>query len=111
MHALALTAMGDPVAGMAEAAELALRRCAECGNRYCRPQICAAFATAAAGTELDRPLEVLDDGERVVAETGARGFLPEPLARWHTWRRSAQAQEFTYTDWDFLLDTAPRFAG
>jgi hypothetical protein len=34
---------------------------------------------AAAGTELDRALKVLDDGERVVAETGARGFLPELL--------------------------------
>jgi hypothetical protein len=42
---------------------------------------CAAFAVAAAaaGTELDRALEVLDDGERVVAQTGARGFLPELL--------------------------------
>jgi hypothetical protein len=28
------------------------------------------------------------------------------VAWWDTWRRSAQAQEFTDTDWDFLLDTA-----
>jgi hypothetical protein len=34
---------------------------------------------AAAGTELDRARELLDDGERVLAETGARGFLPELL--------------------------------
>ena len=27
-------------------------------------------------------------------------------AWWETWRRSAQAQAFTGTDWDFLLDTA-----
>lgn len=37
--------------------------------------------------------------------------LPEPwhprtLAWWDTWRRSPQAQMFTATDWDFLLDTA-----
>lgn len=37
--------------------------------------------------------------------------LPEPwhprtLAWWDTWRRSAQAQTFVATDWDFLLDTA-----
>lgn len=25
---------------------------------------------------------------------------------WQTWRESAQAQAFTPTDWDFLLDTA-----
>jgi hypothetical protein len=25
---------------------------------------------------------------------------------WRTWRRSPQAQTFTATDWDFLLDTA-----
>ena len=25
---------------------------------------------------------------------------------WETWRRSAQSQMFTDTDWDFLLDTA-----
>src|SRR4051812_19791392 len=25
---------------------------------------------------------------------------------WDTWRRSAQAQTFTDTDWSFLLDTA-----
>ena len=28
------------------------------------------------------------------------------LAWWDTWRRSPQAQTFTPTDWDFLLDTA-----
>lgn len=37
--------------------------------------------------------------------------IPEPwhprtLAWWTTWRRSPQAQTFTDTDWDFLLDTA-----
>jgi tetratricopeptide (TPR) repeat protein len=80
VHSLALTATGDPVGGMAEA-EQAIRRCAECGNRYFRPQACAAFAiaAAAAGTELDRALQVLDDGERVAADAGARGLLPELL--------------------------------
>lgn len=28
------------------------------------------------------------------------------LAWWQTWRESAQAQTFTGTDWDFLIDTA-----
>lgn len=32
---------------------------------------------------------------------------PAPTRRWwETWRRSAQAQTMTDTDWDFLLDTA-----
>lgn len=31
---------------------------------------------------------------------------PRTVAWWDTWRRSAQAQDFTGTDWDFLLDTA-----
>jgi tetratricopeptide (TPR) repeat protein len=80
LHSLALTATGDPVRGMAEA-ELAIRRCVESGDRSFRPSSCAAFATAAAaaGTELDRAIEVLNDGERVVAETGARGLLPALL--------------------------------
>jgi tetratricopeptide (TPR) repeat protein len=79
-RALALTQSGDPVEGMAEA-QRAIRCCVERGNRWHRSGSCAAFAlaAAAAGTELDRALEVLDDGERVVAETGARGFLPELL--------------------------------
>jgi adenylate cyclase len=80
MRALALTENGDPAGGMAEA-ERAIRCCIERGERWFRAGSCAAFAiaAAAAGTELDRALEALDDGERVVAETGARGFLPELL--------------------------------
>lgn len=31
---------------------------------------------------------------------------PRTLAWWNTWRRSPQAQTFTLTDWDFLIDTA-----
>lgn len=31
---------------------------------------------------------------------------PRTVAWWGTWRRSPQAQQFTDTDWDFLLDTA-----
>lgn len=34
------------------------------------------------------------------------GWHPRTLAWWETWRRSAQAQDFTPTDWDFLIDTA-----
>ncbi|WP_261954338.1 hypothetical protein [Streptomyces nigrescens] len=31
---------------------------------------------------------------------------PRTLAWWHTWRTSPQAQTFTDTDWEFLIDTA-----
>jgi hypothetical protein len=31
---------------------------------------------------------------------------PRTVQWWETWRWSAQAQTFTDTDWDFLLDTA-----
>jgi hypothetical protein len=31
---------------------------------------------------------------------------PRTVQWWETWRRSAQSQTFTDTDWDFLLDTA-----
>jgi hypothetical protein len=80
IRALALTESSNPLQGMAEA-EKAIRWCLEGGSRWHMAGSCAAFAlaAAAAGTELDRALEVLDDGERVVAETGALGFLPELL--------------------------------
>lgn len=45
----------------------------------------------------DLPSDVLPDGDEWHSRT---------QAWWLTWRRSAQAQEFTDTDWDFLLDTA-----
>lgn len=31
---------------------------------------------------------------------------PRTLSWWQTWRESAQAQTFTATDWEFLIDTA-----
>jgi hypothetical protein len=34
------------------------------------------------------------------------GWHPRTRAWWETWRTSPQAQAFTPTDWDFLLDTA-----
>ena len=43
------------------------------------------------------PDGVLPDGEDWHSRT---------RAWWTTWRKSAQAQAFTPTDWDFLLDTA-----
>jgi hypothetical protein len=99
IRALALTESGDPVEGTAEA-ERAIRCCIENGERLHWAGSCAAFAlaAAAAGTELDRALEVLDDGERVVAETGARGLLPELLearARVHAARGEREAQRET----------------
>lgn len=46
------------------------------------------------GPEL--PEGVLDD----------ESWHPRTVQWWNTWRRSPQAQTFTETDWDFLLDTA-----
>nr|WTC12564.1 hypothetical protein OHA15_34000 [Streptomyces anthocyanicus] len=53
-----------------------------------------------------------DDGE-LRGPLLPEGVLPDdedwhPRTRkwWETWRRSAQAQVFLETDWDFLLDTA-----
>jgi hypothetical protein len=46
------------------------------------------------GPEL--PEGVLDD----------ESWHPRTVQWWETWRRSAQAQMFTDTDWEFLLDTA-----
>jgi len=99
VRALALSLTGDPCQGLAEA-ERAIRWCAECGNRLFMPWSCATFAVAAAaaGTELDRALRVLDDGEAMVAETGARGFLPELLdarARVHAARGEHEARRET----------------
>ena len=37
---------------------------------------------------------------------GGEQWHPRTVAWWRTWRESAQAQAFTATDWDFLLDTA-----
>jgi class 3 adenylate cyclase/tetratricopeptide (TPR) repeat protein len=99
LRALALAATGDPHEGMAEA-ERAIHCCAKQGNRLLIPWSCAAFATAAAaaGSELDRALQVLDDGESVVAEIGARGFRPELLdarARVHAARGEHDARRET----------------
>ena len=50
---------------------------------------------------------VTEDGEERGPELPAGPEWPmATLAWWATWRRSAQAQTFTATDWDFLLDTA-----
>jgi hypothetical protein len=49
----------------------------------------------ARGPEL--PADVLPDGEQ---------WHPRTQAWWETWRQSPQAQTFTPTDWDFLIDTA-----
>jgi len=45
----------------------------------------------------DLPDGVLPDGE---------DWHQRTLVWWTTWRRSPQAQTFTATDWDFLIDTA-----
>lgn len=47
------------------------------------------------GPEL--PVDVLPDHEE---------WHPRTRDWWRTWRRSPQAQSFTATDWDFLIDTA-----
>lgn len=37
---------------------------------------------------------------------GDEDWHPRTRTWWETWRRSPQAQAFTATDWDFLIDTA-----
>jgi len=43
------------------------------------------------------PIDVLPDHEQ---------WHPRTRTWWRTWRESPQAQTFTATDWDFLIDTA-----
>lgn len=45
-------------------------------------------------------------GDPLPADALKEPWHPRTLAWWETWRRSPQAQTFTATDWDFLLDTA-----
>lgn len=50
---------------------------------------------------------VAGDGEIRGPELPADVKWPAPTLKWwNAWRRSAQAQTFTETDWDFLVDTA-----
>ena len=50
---------------------------------------------------------VADDGKvRGPELSESFDWPPETRTWWATWRRSAQAQTFTDTDWSFLLDTA-----
>jgi hypothetical protein len=49
---------------------------------------------------------VAEDGLERGPELPAGDWPMVTLAWWATWRRSPQAQTFTATDWDFLLDTA-----
>ena len=50
--------------------------------------------------------KVAPDGELRGPELPDGVWHERTLAWWDTWRRSAQAQTFTETDWSFLLDTA-----
>jgi hypothetical protein len=50
---------------------------------------------------------VVDDGEVRGPELPGEFDWPSATMRWwETWRSSPQAQTFTSTDWDFLIDTA-----
>ena len=49
------------------------------------------------GPALPKAWDIFEYGEE---------WHPQTVKWWDTWRKSAQAQEFTDTDWDFLLDTA-----
>jgi hypothetical protein len=60
-----------------------------------------------------KPLDTLASDGRTRGPALPEGVLPDgeewherTRAWWATWRKSAQAQAFTPTDWDFLLDTA-----
>lgn len=47
-----------------------------------------------------------DDEVRGPELPGSYDWPAQTRAWWETWRSSPQAQTFTSTDWDFLLDTA-----
>lgn len=50
---------------------------------------------------------IADDGEiRGPELPESFDWPPQTRTWWETWRRAAQAQTFTDTDWSFLLDTA-----
>lgn len=50
---------------------------------------------------------VAEDGELRGPELPYGFDWPAPTREWwESWRRSPQAQTFTQTDWDFLMDTA-----
>jgi hypothetical protein len=50
---------------------------------------------------------VIEDDEVRGPDLPEEFSWPDATVRWwETWRRSAQAQTFTATDWEFLLDTA-----
>lgn len=60
-----------------------------------------------------KPLTELTDDGVVRGSDLPEGVLPDEeswhprtVMWWETWRRSPQAQMFTATDWDFLVDTA-----
>ncbi len=50
--------------------------------------------------------KVVQDGALRGPDLPENDWHPRTFAWWDTWRRSPQAQQFTATDWDFLLDTA-----
>lgn len=54
------------------------------------------------------PLVVVASDGKMHGPELPEGFVWPDATRawWFTWRRSAQAQTFTDTDWSFLLDTA-----
>jgi len=69
-------------------------------SKQLRPRAAPKLTTLAEDDELRGPylpIDVLPDHEQWHART---------RAWWDTWRRSPQAQTFTATDWDFLIDTA-----
>lgn len=60
-----------------------------------------------------KPTSIVSGDGRTRGPALPKGVLPDgeawherTTAWWTTWRKSPQAQTFTATDWDFLLDTA-----
>lgn len=69
-------------------------------KEHARPRDTARRTKPAAVVEADGELHGLD------LPTLEEAWPPPTERWWDTWRRSAQAQTMTDTDWDFLLDTA-----
>lgn len=54
----------------------------------------------------DAATKLTADGELRGPDLPDGAWHPRTLAWWDTWRRSAQAQVMTPTDWDSLMETA-----
>jgi hypothetical protein len=75
------------------------------GRRGPRPKLVRSSESKTRAREAEF-IDVANDGVIRGPELPDGEWPERTLAWWDTWRRSAMAQEFTDTDWDYLIDTA-----